>query len=122
MGHKTRVIYIECKGGGYVEVPWGTVPTGGNLTGAGRIGWVAFSKTGLTIYYGGRTFNRYGGFKSNYVCAETGESYWISGPKRRGGDSLYATNIRTEIDEDVREEYWTAIRNCPERIKDTKTL
>jgi hypothetical protein len=122
MGHKTRIMYIECKGGGYEEL-WGIqTPTGGELTGLARIGRISFSKTGKTIYYGGKTFNRSIGFKSNYVCEETGESYWISGPKKRGGDSLYATNIATQIDDDVREEYWTAIRNLPDRVKETETL
>jgi hypothetical protein len=55
-------------------------------------------------------------------CEETGERYWISGPKKRGGDALYATNITTKIDDDVREEYWTQIRNIPERVKETETL
>jgi hypothetical protein len=122
MGHQTRIMYIENKGGGYVE-QWGQqVPSGGELTGPGRIGRATFSKTGKTIYYGGKTFNRWNGDKANYVCEETGESYWISGPKRRGGDSLYATNIATEIDADVREEYWTEIRNQPERKAEARTL
>jgi hypothetical protein len=116
MGHQTRIMYIENKGGGYMQ-QWGLhVPSGGELTGPGRIGRITFSKTGKTIYYGGKTFNRCNGDKANYVCEETGESYWISGPKKRGGDSLYATNIATEIDEDVREEYWTEIRKKPELI------
>lgn len=72
------------------------------------------TKTGKTIYYGGKTFNHWNGDKANYVCEETGESYWISGPKRNGEDSLYATNIATEIDDDVREEYWTEIRKSPD--------
>ena len=121
MGHQTRIMYIENKGGGYEE-RWGQhVPSGGELTGPGRIGRVTFSKTGKTIYYGGKTFNRWNGDKANYVCEETGESCWISGPKRRGGDSLYETNIAIEIDEDVREEYWTEIRNQPERKAEART-
>ena len=122
MGHRTRIMYIECKGGGY-SPQWGVqVPSNSELAGPGRIGRITFSKTAKTIYYADKTFNRQNGFKSNYFCEETGESYWISGPKKRGGDALYATNIPTEIDEDVREEYWTVIRNCLERVKDTKTL
>jgi hypothetical protein len=74
------------------------------------------------LFYNGKTFHRSQGFKSNYVCSETGEHYWISGPKKRGGDSLYATNITAKIDDDVREEYWTIIRKSPERVKETETL
>jgi len=115
-------MYIECKGGEYVQ-QWGLqVPSGGELTGPARIGRVTFSKTGKTVYFDGKTFNRSIGFKSNYICEETGESYWISGPKKRGGDSLYATNIATQIDDDVREEYWTVIRKQPDRAKEAETL
>ena len=101
-----RIMYIERKVGG--------------LTGAGRIGRVRFSKTGRTLYYDGLTFKslKGAGFKSNYYCVETGEDYWISGPKKCGGDALYATNVGTEIDADVREEYWRDIRNNPERVKE----
>ena len=99
-----RIMYIECKAGG--------------LTGAARIGRVTFSKTGRTIYYRGQTFQslKGAGFKSNYYCLETGEDYWISGPKRRGGDALYGGSTPIEIDDDVREEYWRDIRRQPERI------
>ncbi|HTJ00169.1 MAG TPA: hypothetical protein VL527_14905 [Dongiaceae bacterium] len=102
-----RIMYIECKAG--------------SLTGSGRIGRVFGSKTGRTLYYGGLTFQslKGAGFKSNYYCLETGEDYWISGPKRRGGDALYGGSIPIEIDADVREEYWSDIRKQPERIHDT---
>jgi hypothetical protein len=102
-----RIMYIECKAGG--------------LTGSARIGRVSFSKTGRTLYYRGQTFQslKGAGFKSNYYCVETGEDYWISGPKRRGGDALYGGSTPIEIDEDVREEYWRDIRRQPERVHDT---
>jgi hypothetical protein len=86
MSHKTRIMYIECKGSGIV--------------GPARIGMVTFSKTGQSLYYGGLSFstlNGYG-FKANYV--------------NDGTDALYSTTV--EIDEDVREEYWLKIRNKPE--------
>src|SRR6185503_298428 len=99
-----RIMYIECKAGG--------------LTGAARIGRVTFSKTGRTLYYRGQTFQslKGAGFKSNYYCVESGEDYWISGPKRRGGDALYGGSTPIEIDEDVREEYWREIRRQPDRV------
>jgi hypothetical protein len=102
-----RIMYIECKAGG--------------LTGAARIGRVTFSKTGRTLYYRGQTFQslKGAGFKSNYYCVETGEDFWISGPKRRGGDALYGGNTPIEIDEDVREEYWRAIRQQPGKVHET---
>jgi hypothetical protein len=91
----------------------------GSLIGSARIGRVTFNRTGKTIFYKEHVFRRVtggGGFKSNYIDEATGEAYWISGCKRRGGDSLYATNIPPEIDDDVREEYWRVIRKLPERL------
>jgi hypothetical protein len=94
----------------------------GSLTGRARIGLVTFNRTGRTIYYHDQVFHRIvgGGFKANYYDVATGEDYWISGCKRRGGDQLYATNVPIEIDEDVRVEYWRDIRGMPERV-DEKT-
>lgn len=97
---KTRIMYIERKDDG--------------LTGPARIGRVTFSQTGKSIYYQGRLLQslKGSGFKANYFDAATGEQYWISGCKKRGGDTLYGGVV--EIDEDVREEYWTKIRNQPD--------
>lgn len=88
----------------------------GNLTGEVRIGRVTFSKSGRTIYYGGRSFRSLvgQGFKANFYCVETHEDYWISGCKRDGSDRLYGERVPIYIDEDVREEYWTEIRRKPE--------
>jgi hypothetical protein len=99
-----RIMYIECKAGG--------------LAGAARIGRVTFSKSGRTLHYRGLTFQslKGAGFKSNYYEVETRNDYWISGPKRKGGDRLYGSVLPVEIDEDVREEYWREIRNQPHRI------
>ena|ERR1051326_2600280 len=98
---KTRIMYIENKGEG--------------LSGPGRIGRVTFSKTGKSIYYKGRMFRslKGSGFKANYFDAQTGEEYWISGCKKDGSDHLYAGT--TEIDDDVREEYWRTIRKMPSK-------
>src|SRR5580704_19783137 len=98
MAHKTRIMYIECKAGG--------------LVGPARIGRVTYSKTGATIYYQGKEFRslKGSGFKANYYDVENGDEYWISGPHKDGGDALYATNIGTQIDADVSDEYWTTIR------------
>jgi hypothetical protein len=83
--------------------------------GPGRIGRVLFSKSGRTLYYRGQTFQscKGRGFKCNYFDIETDVGYWISGCKARGGDRLYPGSV--EIDEDVREEYWTIIRGQHDR-------
>ena len=49
----------------------------------------------------------------NYFDCESGEHYWFSGCKKRGGDRLYAGTI--EVDADVREEYWNEVRGLPDQ-------
>jgi len=100
---KTRIMYIEDK-------------SGDGITGPARIGRVTYSKTGKSLYYRGRLFHslKGRGFKANFFEADTGQEFWISGCKKNGQDQLYGGT--TEIDDDVREEYWRAIRKLPERI------
>ncbi len=101
---KTRIMYIEYKGD--------------NLTGDACICRVTFSKTMKSIYYKNKRFETLSGagFKSNYIDAETGEDYWISGCKKDGTDRLYGERTPIYIDEDVQKEYWTEIRNLPEMV------
>ena len=100
---KTRIMYVEDKSLG--------------LSGPAWIGRVAYSKSGRTLHYRGREFKsqKGQGFKSNFADVETGEEFWISGPRKDGADRLYGERKPVEIDEDVREEYWTKIRGLPER-------
>jgi hypothetical protein len=88
---------------------------GDGLVGPARIGRVTFSKSGRSIRYGNQQFESLNGrgFKANYFDVATGEEYWISGCHKDGRDALYSTTV--EIDEDVRQEYWTKIRNKPEQ-------
>jgi hypothetical protein len=98
---RSRIMYIEHKGG--------------SLTGPARIGRVTFSKSGRTLYYGGKRFQSLKGMglKANYFELESGDEYWISGCKRNGSDRLFGERVPVEIDDDVREEYWTDIRGLP---------
>jgi len=50
------------------------------------------------------------GVKDNCVDAETGEEYWVSGPKKNGEDNLYRGVV--EIYEDARS-IWLKIRRLP---------
>jgi hypothetical protein len=103
MAHKTKIMYIESKAE--------------SLNGPARIGRVIYSKTGTTAYYQGKTFQKTTqAFKANFFETESGDEYWISGPRRDGSDRLYASNIPVEIDDDVREEYWLTIRNRPDLV------
>jgi hypothetical protein len=101
---QSRIMYVERKGG--------------QLEGTARIGRVSFSRTGGTLYYRNMAFQslKGSGFKANYYEVETRDQYWISGCKRDGSDRLYGGKYPpVEIDEDVREEYWTKIRRKPEK-------
>ncbi len=92
-------VYIEDKSAG--------------LNGPARIGRMTYSKSGRTLHYNGRTFQSLGGkgFKANYFCVETGDRFWISGPRKDGKDRLYEDSAKSvEIDADVAEEYWRDIR------------
>lgn len=87
------------------------------LSGPARIGRVEFSKTGRTLYYGGQSFQslKGDGSKANYYDLESGDQYWISGPRKDGADRLYGEALPVEIDDDVRDEYWAEIRGQPNR-------
>jgi hypothetical protein len=99
----------------YIENKSAGPPGRRGLVGIARIGRVTFSKTGRTLYYQGKSFRSLSGrgFKANYFDIESGEQYWISGPKRSGADGLYGARP-TPIDEDAREEYWIRIRRQPQ--------
>ncbi|HVS45942.1 MAG TPA: hypothetical protein VMS32_04690 [Verrucomicrobiae bacterium] len=93
---RTRIMYVESKADG--------------LVGPARIGRVSLSKTGRTVYYRGRAFQRFKGYKANYFDTGTFEEYWVSGPRKDGNDRLYAGGPPVHIDDDVRDEYWAVIR------------
>jgi hypothetical protein len=100
---KTRIMYIENKSE--------------SLNGPARIGRVTFSKSGRSLTYGGREFHpTKRAAKANYFDVESGEHYWISGPRKDGRDRLYdGSALPVEIDVDVAEEYWAEIRKLPNR-------
>jgi hypothetical protein len=107
---RSRIMYVESKAEG--------------LNGPARIGRVTFNRTGRTLSYKGKSFQslKGSGFKANYYETETGEKYWISGPRRDGLDRLYEKSaLVVEIDADVREEYWTEIRKQPEQKSKSHT-
>jgi hypothetical protein len=85
----------------------------GDLSDTGRIGRVQSSKTGATLSYAGRSFQslKDSGFKANYFDIETGDRFWISGPRRDGAEALYGRITETgDVHEDVAEDYWRDIR------------
>ena len=95
---RSRIMYIESKSGG--------------LEGDAVIGRVYFSKSGKTLYYKGLRFQslKGSGFKANYFEVESGDHYWISGPRKDLNDRLYGGNRGVMVDEDVRDEYRALVR------------
>jgi hypothetical protein len=65
------------------------------------------SKSGRTIYFDGRAlkslFGR--GVTADYFCRETGEEFWVSGVKARGGDRHWAGGGPVRVDERVLDDY-----------------
>lgn len=90
------------------------------LAGLARIGRVRFSKTRKTIYYNSVKLQslKGAGYKANYYDVETRMRYWVSKCRKDGNDALYPATI--EIDDDAREEYWTRIRQQPDKSDVTK--
>ena len=72
---KTEIKYIELK-------------TGFNHNGPAFIGLVSFSKSGKTLYFNGKAFQRIGSdrMRGNYYDIESGDEYWISGVKKNQSD------------------------------------
>jgi len=101
----SRIMYVELKFDG--------------LTGDGRICRVEFSKTGKTLRFKGRSLQslKGRGFKTNYFDIDSGERCWVSGPRRDGQDTLYPGIV--DVDDGVREEYWTEIRGMPSMVNVT---
>lgn len=91
-GKRKRLMYIENK-------------EASNHQGDARIGWVTFSKTGLSIYYKGKLFQRTNGILGNYFETESGDEYWISGVKKSGSNRHWAGSGEVIIDDDARAEY-----------------
>ncbi len=86
--------------------------TGHGDNGPARIGRVRFSRSMKTLYYENQRFRSYkgGGISGNCYDVATGDTYWISGPKKNGQDRHCAGSGPVEIDLDVADEYWTTIR------------
>jgi hypothetical protein len=100
-GAERRVMYVENKEGLIDGVT------------AARIGWVSFSKSGLTVYYRDKVIERTKGrgIRGNYRDVETGEEYWVSGVKKRGSNARYEV-VDIMVDADAVDEY-RRIRRLP---------
>ena len=90
-GENRRLMYVESKDG--------------LIDGArARIGWVTFSKSGRSVYFHGLTLARANVAGGNFIEAETGATFWVSGVKERGSNSHPAgARIGIVVDDDAEE-------------------
>ena len=102
---KPRIMFIELK----------THDGGHDDHGPAWISRVTFSKTGKMIYWRDKKLQRGNVVDANHFDVETGDDYWVSGPKKNGQDRHPCGGGKVRIDPDARDEYWTEIRNQPER-------
>ena len=93
-GMQRRLMYVENKSGDIDGV-------------AARIGWVSFSKLGRSVYYRGRELRKIkgGGIRGNFMDANSGDEYWISGVKVRGSNTHWAESTKFQVDDDAAIEY-----------------
>lgn len=92
-GNTSRIMYVECK-------------ASGDHRGGAKICRVTFSKSGSTLYSGGRVLkrNKGGGVQGNYFDANSGLEYWVSGPKKNGKDRHWVGGGPVRIAPDVVDE------------------
>jgi hypothetical protein len=105
---KPRIMFVELK----------THGAGHDDNGPACISRVTFSKTGKMIYWREKKLQRGNQACGNHFDVDTGDGYWISGPKKNGEDRYPWAGEKTSIDPDVREEYWTEVRKQPERANE----
>ena len=72
------------------------------------------SKSGRTIYLGGLALqsSRGSGIYGNYIDLTSGIEYWVSAPKKKGGDRHWAGGGDVHVEADAVDEYWRDIRKC----------
>ncbi|MFJ8226115.1 hypothetical protein [Streptomyces griseus] len=77
------------------------------------IGWADFSKTWGTVYVHGRTLRRARGMSdANFYDIESGEEFWVSGPKRNRADTRYAPSD-PDIEPDAADAYRAFLGGAP---------
>ena len=86
--------------------------TGYSDNGPAWIGYVKTSKTGQTVYFNDKAFQKHGGTFSNYIDIETGEEYWISGIKKKGSNRHWAGSGKIMIDKRAVGEYLSIIEKA----------
>ncbi|MPM46196.1 hypothetical protein SDC9_92894 [bioreactor metagenome] len=89
---RTEIRYIELKSG-YSD------------NGPAWIGKVAFSNSGRTLFFMDKGFQKKPGYPGGYFDVETGETYWITGVKKRGTNRHWAGGGMIQLDRTLVDDY-----------------
>ncbi|EOD66386.1 hypothetical protein [Amycolatopsis vancoresmycina] len=96
-----RIMYLQLKTGYDTD------------RGPSWIAWVRFSKTWRTAYVHGRELRRWPGlYDANFVDVDTGDEFWLSGPKRDRTDGRYSS-AQPVVDGDAAAGYAAFLRGAP---------
>ena len=79
--------------------------TGYDDNGPAWIARVELSRSGQTVYFNGKALKRGEGGSGNHYDLETGEIYWVSGVKKRGGDRHWAGSGKIAVEASAVAEY-----------------
>ena len=95
---KSEIKYIELK-------------SNFNHNGPAWIGLISYSKSGKTLYFDGKAFQRIGSdrMRGNYYDIESGEEYWISGVKKNQNDRHTFGGGKVYVEKRILGEYLTII-------------
>lgn len=89
---RTEIRYIELKSG-YSD------------NGPAWIGKVAFSGSGRTMFFMDKAFQKKRGYPGSFFDVETGETYWITGLKKRGTNRHWAGGGMVQLDRTLEDYY-----------------
>lgn len=101
-----RIMYVQLKTGYDVD------------RGPAWIADVEFSKSWRSLRFHGKRLRRVTGtafanFDANFYDVDTGEGYWVSGPKRDQTDGRYSSQ-KPVVDEDARNAYEAFLSGHPQ--------
>jgi hypothetical protein len=100
-----RIMYVQLK-------------TGHNTDrGPAWIARVEFTKSWRSVTFHGHRLRRvtgtaYSNYDANFYDVETGEEYWVSGPKRDRTDGRYSSQ-QPVVDDDARDAYGAFLAGAP---------
>jgi hypothetical protein len=94
------------------EIKYVELITGYTHNGPAWIGLITFSKSGKTLYFNGKAFQRIGSSRTmgNFYDIETMEEYWISGVKKDMSDRHKYGSGKIYVEERILEDYLKLVK------------